>query len=188
VTSFARDAAVFDALARIALPSFRTRPEGLRVWSAGCADGSELYSVAILLAEAGLLERSSLLGTDCRPGALEQARAACYRADGLRDLSEPVRDRYFEARDGGLRPIVALRRAATWALADVTSRPQAGPWHLILCRNLAIYLTEEEGRRLWRRLAGVLAPGGFIVTGKAEPRHTTLARIDHCLYRKPWAA
>ena len=58
VTGFARDAAVFDALARIALPSLRARPDDLRVWSAGCADGSELYSAAILLAEAGLLERS----------------------------------------------------------------------------------------------------------------------------------
>ena len=99
-----------------------------------------------------------------------------------------MRDRYFEAHDAGLRPVVSLRRAATWEVADVTRGPQAGPWHLILCRNVAIYLTEDAGRRLWRRLADVLAPGGFVVTGRAEPRQTALARLDHCLYQKPWAA
>lgn len=99
------------------------------------------------------------------------------------DAGRPAR-----GKAGGLRPVVSLRRAAASAVADVTRGPQAGLWHLVLCRNLAISLTEDADRRLWRRLADVPAPGGFVVTGRAEPRQNVLVRLDHCLYQKPWAA
>jgi chemotaxis methyl-accepting protein methylase len=97
VTEFFRDAEVFDAVREEALPKLAARRGPVRVWSAACASGDELYSLAILLAEAGLLARCFLLGTDCRADAIEQARAAVYRAVDLRALAPALREKYFEA-------------------------------------------------------------------------------------------
>src|SRR5215213_5073991 len=73
VTSFFRDSAVFSTLASRILPTIADKRGGLRAWSAGCSDGLELYSLAIVLAEFGLLGRSRLLGTDCRDDAVAHA-------------------------------------------------------------------------------------------------------------------
>ncbi len=76
VTEFFRDPAVFEAVRARVVPELAARGRGpLRIWSAGCSSGEELYSLAILLAEAGLLAGSFLLGTDCRIEAVRQARS-----------------------------------------------------------------------------------------------------------------
>ena len=66
VTSFFRDPDVVKALRKIAIPELFARCGAARIWGAACSDGSELFSLAILLAEAGQLHRARLLGTDCR--------------------------------------------------------------------------------------------------------------------------
>lgn len=100
VTEFFRDPAVFENLRTQVLPELARRPGPLRIWSAACSSGAELYSVAILLAEAGLLERCFLLGTDCRTDAIEEARAACYSEASLRLIEPALRRRYLERACG----------------------------------------------------------------------------------------
>ena len=93
VTEFFRDAAVFEGIRTEVMPALAARGGQLRIWSAGCSSGEELYSVAILLAEAGLLARSFLLGTDCRIEAIRQARSALYNAAAL----EPATGRHISS-------------------------------------------------------------------------------------------
>ena len=82
----------------------------------------------------------------------------------------------------------ALRLAARWRTADVLAGPVPGPWDLILCRNLAIYLQPDANARLWAGLESALRPGGFLVTGKAErpagPAAARLRAAGPCVYRK----
>ena len=75
VTEFFRDKAVFDALRNKIATDFPSKQEPIRVWSAGCSNGAELYSLAMLLDEAGHLGRSILVGTDCRSVAIQDARS-----------------------------------------------------------------------------------------------------------------
>ena len=77
------------------------------------------------------------------------------------------------------------RVATTWRVGDVLGQLEAGPWHLISCRNLAIYLEPPVATALWRRLGEQLAPGGYLVTGKAENPAATGAfiRVAPCLYQ-----
>jgi chemotaxis methyl-accepting protein methylase len=94
VTQFFRDADVFDALRALVLPELRASVHSpLRIWSIGCSNGAEIYSVAILLAEHGLLERCVLLGTDCRTDAVEQASRGEYREAS--EMPPDIRRRYF---------------------------------------------------------------------------------------------
>lgn len=185
VTSFARDAGVFAAIAQDAIPQLAAREGPLRVWSAGCANGAELYTAALLFTQAGLLGRAELLGTDCRPDVIAAAVTACYQDDDLDRVPASLRARYFVAGPEGSHPVPALARRVRWKVADVTSAVEDGPWHMILCRNLAIYLAPPAAASLWRRLTAQLADGGFLVVGKAEhPSCSGLVRSGPSLYRK----
>jgi chemotaxis methyl-accepting protein methylase len=178
VTGFFRDDSVFDSLARRTLPNLldrrsrdgRTRP--LRVWSAGCSDGAELYTVAILLAESGALSagRVELLGTDCRPDAVARAAAGAFDPQALRAVPARLVERYFEPDGPRYRVRPALRAATTWRLGNALAgrAPDPGVWDLVLCRNLAIYLQPDAASGLWASLAAALRPGGVLVLGKAE--------------------
>ena len=187
VTGFFRDAAVFHSLRDLVIGIRSRTGARLRVWSAGCSDGQELYSVAMLLAEADLLEGSYLLGTDCRAAALERARDAGYDARMLRDVSRERQERHFMPAGGDFRRVCdELRAHAQWRRGDVTRLCEPGAFDIILSRNLAMYLTPDVAGALWQQLESALRPGGFLVLGKAERPSgaTRVAAVAPCVYRR----
>jgi chemotaxis protein methyltransferase CheR len=172
VSGLFRDPVQFDLLERELLPSLLAEERRLTVWSAGCADGSELYSVAQLLESAGALDRSLLLGSDLLDENIERARRGVF---GAVSFSSSLRARlHFEQRD-------LLRDG-----------PPVGSWRLILCRNLAIYLAPAAKQALHELLAGALAPRGVLLLGKSErlsdPGRIGLRRVAPHAYVKEVAA
>jgi chemotaxis protein methyltransferase CheR len=186
VTDFFRDAPVFSAVNDMVLPALLKNGRPLRALSAGCSAGHELYSLAILLAESGALERSELVGIDCRQSAIERARAGFFDHRDIAAINETLRRRYFTAQGGGGLIEPRLRQWAEWEVADVMKYRAAKPFDLILYRNVAIYLEPLCGDVIWERLAAQLKPGGWMVTGKAErpPAHLGFERMAQCIYRK----
>lgn len=163
-----RDREQFDALEQQVLPDLLERHRRLMVWSAGCADGSELYSVGILLERSGALERATLLGSDVLEENLALARAGRY---------------------GDVEIEPEIRARARWERRDVVREgPPPGRWHLVVCRNLAIYLTEKAKAVLHRTLSDALANGGVLLLGRSErllrPAELGLVRIAPRLYRR----
>jgi chemotaxis methyl-accepting protein methylase len=151
--------------------------------------------VAVLLAEAGLLARSTLLGTDCRAEAIRAARVGAYDAAAARKhVPAAWAARYFEphdppaARQAGQRWRVRpeLRAAAQWRAGDLTRVAEPGGWDLILCRNAVMYLRCDVAGRVWERLEQSLRPGGFLVLGRAErpAGATRLSPVAPCVYRR----
>lgn len=199
VTSFFRDRAVFHALGH-RMRHLHDQRGRLNVLSVGCSDGSELYSTAMLLAEGGMLSTSRLRGIDCRPDAIEKARAGIYRADTLAEVPKALAERYFEPADvqerlsrrlsratSAVRVVRAVREACEWAVADGFALSQQ-TFDVVLCRNVAIYLTMDSAAQLWSTLASRLSPGGLLVVGKAERPPSTVraecARVSRCIYQK----
>jgi chemotaxis protein methyltransferase CheR len=157
---------------------------GIRVWSAGCANGAELYSVGILLAEKGRLEGADLVGTDARAGAIESARAGEFPVSALDDMPSH-RKAWFDSRGTVCRVADAIRARTRWRRADVLRDVEPGPFDVVLCRNLAIYLTPIAAGGVFRRLAGALRPGGLLVVGKAERVvEDGMVRIGANVFRK----
>jgi chemotaxis methyl-accepting protein methylase len=185
VTSFFRDRAVFEAIESEVVPCLLREKEALKIFSLGVAEGQELFSIAMLLAEAGALAKSSLLGVDCRPDAIRRAQAACYPETDLASVTPERRARFFFSRGTMWQICEDLRHALQWQLADLHSFhvPQSD---LILFRNVAIYLEDEPVARIWKRLYLALAPGGYLITGKAEkpPRSLPFHRTAPSVYRK----
>jgi chemotaxis protein methyltransferase CheR len=168
VSGLFRDPAQFDLLEEL-LPPLLDGRRRLGVWSAGCADGSELYTVGILLGRLDALERSFLLGSDLLEENLAVARCGVY---------------------GGERMPDAVRSRVRWEQRDVVSDgAPGGSWRLILCRNLAIYLAPDAKRALHETLAAALAPGGVLLLGRSE-RIAALSELGlepagRNAYRKP---
>ena len=187
VTSLFRDSEVFDYLATAVLPSLPQTPHRRRIWSVGCSDGDEVYSVAIQLSELGLLNGTELLATDCRSAAIANVRKAVYLSADLQKLSPALLDRYF-TRDGtDWRIVRELRQVVQTRVADVTRVREPGIWDMIFCRNMAMYLQPQRWRRsLWAQPEQSIRPGGFLVLGKAERPAgcTRLSLVAPCVYRR----
>jgi chemotaxis protein methyltransferase CheR len=186
VTGFFRDEVAFAALGDAVETLRRRAPCSIfRVWSAGCSDGAELYSIAIALAERGMLHSAQLLGTDCRADAIAHARAGCYDDDAVCTVPAALRARYFQRRAAVWEVVEPIRRAITWRVGDVLALHEPGPWDLIACRNLSIYLRDRAAHDLWRHLESGLRPGGALMVGKAErPFDTALRMFAPCFYRR----
>lgn len=183
-TSFFRDRPVFDALRRL-LPEILNARGGMDVWSVGCSDGAELYSVALLLAELGIVAHSRLRGTDCRLAAVERARAGAFHISALATTPPELRRKYFSLQRHRVVLTEEIRRQTEWKAADALGCRDLEAWDLILCRNLAIYLDPGAVATLWSDLTASLRPGGILVVGKAErPVEPPLRRLAPCIYVK----
>jgi chemotaxis protein methyltransferase CheR len=168
VSEFFRNPELFEVLQRRVLPELRARFRDLRVWSAGCSHGAEAYSVGILLLELDPSGGWSVLGTDIDRRVLRQAEEGVYGEQDVRNVSMPRRARFFVRVQDRWQVGPELRQRVRFRRHDLLSDPFGGPWHLILCRNVVIYFTEEAKQELYRRFHQVLVPGGYLFVGAAE--------------------
>jgi chemotaxis protein methyltransferase CheR len=187
VTSMFRDPTFFAALRTHVLPALRALPM-IRIWSAGCATGEEVYSLAIILHDEGLLERSRLYATDLAPRAIERARAGVYpaelvqeytanylRAGGQASLSDS-----YVARYDSVIVKEHLRRRIVFSRHDLVTGQPFAEFHLVLCRNVLIYFDPALQARVHGLLHASLLPGGFLALGRAEhlPASVRAAYVD----------
>ncbi len=177
ISRFRRDRSLWVSLTRDVLPSLaegaRAAGRPLAVWSAGCASGEEPYTLALAwrheLAHRFPDVELDLLATDADAHMLQRARRAVYPEGCLRELPEASKTVDFEATDEGYRLAEAIRRVPRFEQADLRRHMPSGPFHLILCRNLAFtYFDENLQRQVARCLFDRLAPGGWLVVGSHE--------------------
>lgn len=185
-TYFFRERATLDALTQTVLPALiaarRGRGQTLRVWSAACCSGEEAYTLAILLHR--LLPdiadwRIEITGTDLNADFLKKALAARYGAWSFRDAPDWLQPRYFErGADGRYTVIRAIRRMVRFELLNLIEGE--GPYRLrglqgldlILCRNVLMYFTPQQMRRVADRVASALTPGGWLAVSPSEASHS----------------
>ena len=182
-TYFFREPALFDTLERDVLPPLiaarRAAGKTLRVWSAGCCTGEELYSLAILLHRLipDLADwRVTLLGTDINPQFLRKAEQGVYRDWSFRNVPDWIRRCYFDA--GAIAPV--LRQGVRFDYLNLATGafpgPDSGtpPMDLILCRNVLMYFAPACAARTVLRLRDALAGDGWLAVGVAETGHSLL--------------
>jgi chemotaxis protein methyltransferase CheR len=183
-TSFFRSPAQFEFLGQNALPArLRARQEmhskRLRLWSAGCSTGQELYSMAMVFLETAVFHESwdvSLLGTDVSASAVHRARVGAYEERQLTDVGALRRQRFFEKKGDRFVVRAWARRGLEFACANVLDGPPCSDIDVIFCRNVMIYFDPADQQKLLRRLAQALAPGGYLFLGHAE---SLLGMSDH---------
>jgi len=174
VTEFFRDREAFRALAlRITeLVGRKRRDEECRAWIVGCATGEEVYSIAILFAEAlgeHLSKRTlQIFATDIDEHALQVARRAVYPLAAVSELTPEIVSRHFSAVDGGVQVNRALRDCVTFARQNLVADPPFLRLDLISCRNVLIYFTGELQARALATLHFGLREDGLLFLGRSE--------------------
>ena len=172
-TRFFRDGDVLEALWRRAVPEIaRRRTDGVvRIWSVGCASGQEVYSLAMLQAEAPApTGRVELYASDLSERLLERARLGVYTSfEVQRGLSARRLVRHFENRDDRFQLARGLRQQVRWRRVNLAEDFAAlGSFDVIVCRYVLDGLTEPARTRAAAQLARMTAPGGLLLLGGAE--------------------
>jgi len=173
VTSFFRDAEVWEALGTSVVAELVKADGPIRVWSAGCASGQEAYSAAIVLAEAlgpdAFRDRVKIYATDVDEEALAESRRAVYTAKQIADLPAELVEKYFE-RNGGEHYAFNrdLRRSVIFGRHDLIQDAPISRVDLLLCRNTLMYFNSEAQARIMGRFYFSVNPGGHLVLGRAE--------------------
>jgi chemotaxis protein methyltransferase CheR len=178
ISRFWRDAPVFEALAGEVLPALAADAHAhgrdrVRAWSAGCASGEEPYSLSLLwafrLAPGFPALRFEVVATDADATLLARAQAACYRSGSLKELPKAWRETAFATRDGLHCLKSEYKTGVEFVVQDVRQAVPAGPFDLVLCRNLAFTYFDAEGQRqTLYRLHAALRDGGALVIGGKE--------------------
>lgn len=181
-TSFYRDLSVFKALGDEVLPALaeaRAAGKKLRVWSAGCSTGQEVYSLAFLFSNQKARWddwQVDILGTDISPQAIAQARNGTYsQFEVQRGL--PIGDLIarFDQEGDDWRVRSALKARINFTVHNLLDTPPAGRHDIVLCRNVLLYFSAERRRVVLDRLASAIAPDGMLILGAGE---TLLGQTD----------
>jgi chemotaxis protein methyltransferase CheR len=175
VSAMFRDPRFFLAFRQCAVPVLRTYPF-IRIWQAGCSLGEEAYSLAIMLEEEGLYDRSLIYATDINEVSLRQAREAIYPAElmqkytqnyvqagGQQSFSEYYTARYDFAI---LRP--TLQRNIVFSQHNLVSDAPFNEFNVILCRNVMIYFNRGLQERTHNLFHESLAMFGILGLGSRE--------------------
>lgn len=198
VSEMFRDPEYFAAIRSQVVPHLRTYPS-LKIWVAGCSTGEEVYSLAILLHEEGLLERTMIYATDINPVSLDAARRGVFQLDRMRLFTENYQKAggkrafsdYYTAAYGGALFERMLVENVTFADHSLATDSVFSETHFVSCRNVMIYFN----RRLQNRVLGLfhesLCYRGFLGLGSKESidfssyanRFEPLARRER-LFRK----
>jgi len=175
-TYFFRDRAPFDLLQRYALPELakrRHKNKRLRIWSAGCSTGQEVYSLAMLFAEDPEVWRGwtiDILGTDVSTSCIDRARKGSYsQFEVQRGLGINQMIKWFEESADGWRAVEPLRKPVRFQVHNLLEPPpHPGGFDVVLCRNVLLYLSPDKKALAFERLVSSMAEDGWLMLGAGE--------------------
>ncbi len=175
VTAFFRHPAQFQLLREKVLPYLESCPS-IRIWSAGCANGREAYSLAMLLDELGLLDRAQIFATDINPYLLDEGKSGLYPVEEGEEAQRNYQasggqgslDKWLVPDRNCLKVAPRLRKHVLFYSHSLTHDGPFQEFQLIVCRNVLIYFHPVLQRRVLELFAGSLHRDGFLLLGPSE--------------------
>lgn len=175
VSEMFRDPGYFRSLRDKVIPLLRTYPS-LKIWVAGCSAGEEVYSLAILLREEGLLERTLIYATDINPTALKKAEAGVYELERIAGFSSNYQkgggktslSDYYTAGYGRVVFDKSLRQHIVFSDHSLATDSVFSEMHLVSCRNVLIYFNRQLQERALGLFRDSLCRKGFLGLGAKE--------------------
>ena len=169
VTEFYRDPVQYKQLQTSVLPELLKQSPSLQVWSAGCSDGSEAYTLAMMLTESALCKDFRILATDLDQNILRQAaEGGPYHQNEIKSVPPSMLSKYFTVNDGKYWIVDSLKRKIIFRPQNLLKDKFEKNLDLIVCRNVTIYFTEEAKRHLEERFHESLKMNGILFIGATE--------------------
>lgn len=198
-TFFYRESHHFQHLAESVRPALLKRARSgkpVRIWSAGCSTGEELYSLAMTLLGPDKAEARTfldgdvaILATDLADHAVAGAKAACYSSESLKDIPGALRRCWVEEKSGMAQIVPELCAMIRVRHLNLLEKwPMSRRFDVIFCRNVMIYFDQSTKDRLVARFADQLLSGGYLYIGHSErvagPAQVMLSSVGGTIYRK----
>jgi chemotaxis protein methyltransferase CheR len=174
-TEMFRDASCWKVIREEIIPLVRELPT-IRIWHAGCSSGEEVFSMAILLKEEGLLEKSKIIASDLNKDIIECAKKGCYslktlelnadnyiQSGGKKNFSD-----YYSRQENCYLMNSSLLTNVGFMKHDLSSGKEFSKFDIILCRNVMIYFNKNLQENVFSLFQKSLFKRGFIIIGKKE--------------------
>jgi chemotaxis protein methyltransferase CheR len=197
ISRFFRDSRLWETLQAEILPLILQRnPDSVRVWSAGCARGEEIYTFKLvwltLEKHMGPLPGLSLWATDMHSDSVEKAKKGVYAGSSLKEMPEAMRDRYFRVwkKDKSWQILDAVKTGIRWQVRNLAAPPPDRNFHIVFLRNnLLTYYKDPFKVPAFERVVTGLAKGGYLVIGSHEkipPGFSVLlpSGLHPCIFEK----
>lgn len=183
VTEMFRDPMFYTSLRKEVVALLKTYPF-IKIWHAGCATGEEVYSMAIMLKEEGLLERAQIYATDFNAKVLKQAKEAIFPLSRMIDYEKNYKEaggkqvfsNYYTSSYDSVKIHDELKKNMVFADHNLVTDGVFGEMNLIVCRNVLIYFDRDLQNKVIKLFYDSLLEGGFLCLGSKESlRFTSLA-------------
>ncbi|MDY6833855.1 MAG: protein-glutamate O-methyltransferase CheR [Chloroflexota bacterium] len=189
VSEFFRDELQFNYLKRVILPGMLRKNKILNIWSAGCSNGAEAYSVAMLLDVLSPKVKHRILATDVDDAILSLAKeGGPYIGRELKNVDGLNLHKYFVRSGDGYKVVDHIGNRVEFARHNLLTDEFEKDFDLIICRNVVIYLTDDAKRNLNASFYESLKNGGVIFIGGSEiilsAREIGFESVGPSFYRK----
>lgn len=196
-THFFREPHHFDHFRETVLPALKRKQGPIRIWSAGCSSGEEVYTIAMCLlgpdrTSATWLRNADvrLLATDIAPQVVESVARGFYAENVASGVPEPYRNTWMRPAPGGFVMAEEARQLVTARVLNLFDRwPLKAQYDVIFCRNVMIYFGDPAKEELEGRFVDQLAYGGHLYIGHSErligPAASRMKSCGHTIYAKP---
>ncbi len=186
VSQFFRNRSVFLVLEKQILPELldfsRRNRSKLRIWSVGCANGEEPYSLALLCQEQRQQrDLLSIVGTDLSSEALTRAKRGFFPIDRLQGVPAEMLGDFFTEQGQQYQLSEQIRERVQFFRHDILADQPFYRANLILCRNVLIYFSRAQQQQIIEILAAALLPGGYLVLGRAETMALACRELFVCI-------
>lgn len=193
VTEMFRDPELFKVLREKVIPYLKTFPH-VRIWHAGCSSGEEVYSMAIILKEEGLYDKTTIYATDFNDEALENAQKGIYKLESGKDFSKNYQKSggekslasYYHAEYDAMIFDKSLIKNVTFSNHNLVLDGSFGEMHLILCRNVLIYFDKTLQNRIFNLFDESLCDNGFLILGSKESLRFSKVEKDFSVLDTKW--
>ncbi len=191
VTEMFRDPIVFKSIREAIIPKLKSYPR-INVWHAGCATGEEPYSMAILLAEEGIISKARIYATDFNNKSLAKAEKGVYPIDGIQKFTrnyikaggkKSFAD-YYSAKYNSAKMKESLKNVITFANHNLMGDKVFAETHLVLCRNVLIYFKQSLQNQVLALIRDSLVNRGFLVLGDKETLQFSIVENDFEVFDK----
>ncbi|WP_449539238.1 CheR family methyltransferase [Ferdinandcohnia sp. Marseille-Q9671] len=180
VTEMFRDPLFFLEFREKVIPILRTYPS-LRIWHAGCSTGEEVYSMAILLHEEGLYEKTKIYATDINPTVLKKAKAGIFSLENMKKYTSNYLQAggttsfsdYYHVTNNGVKFDSSLSKNVVFAQHNLVTDQSFNEFHVILCRNVLIYFDKTLQKKVHDLFYNSLTQLGVLGLGDKETIHYT---------------
>jgi chemotaxis protein methyltransferase CheR len=175
VTEMFRDPSFYKSLRENIIPELARHPH-IKIWLAGCSTGEEVYSISILLHEAGLLHKTLLYATDINPSVLEVAKKGIYAIGDMKLYSENYMNsggtRDFSTYYSAIYDRIKLREEfklnTVFATHNLVADRSFNEFQLIICRNVLIYFNKDLQEKVFTLFDDSLEHSAFLALGSKE--------------------